>query len=410
MIDLDGFKGVNDTFGHDAGDALLIEVGSAAPGDGTRNGLRGAPGRRRIRPPAAGAAPTRATSSPLAERVLRRLAEPVRIQGQHVRIGASLGIAFHPQDGLDVDTWFKHADMALYSAKNGGRGIYRCFDEQLSQAVTEHHLLESDLRRALDGGGAGGPLPAEIRLQTHWRSLVSRRWRGGGTPAAVIFRRRSSSASPRTCGLIGRLGRWVLERACKCVATWEPRYPVAVNVSVMQLHDDGLKDHIACGATADRAATGDLEIEVTESVMADDDQTVLENLRAIKGHGHPDRAGRFRHRLLQPELPAAVSRSTRSRSTGLSFRARRTIPAFGSFSKRSWACATILGLRRSARASRRRSNWTCLRDRGCTEVQGYLLGRPMPSEQVGDFIRSNVRPVGTPRAHHNGQERILMVS
>lgn len=149
MVDLDGFKGVNDTLGHDAGDKLLIEVGrrlrhlvrdtdivARLGGDEFVILVTG------LREPN--------DVLPLTQRVLRRLAEPQKMRSRQIYVGASIGIAFHPKDGQDVNTLFKNADLALYSAKTGGRGIYRCFDEQLAKAVNEHCLLEGELRHALD--------------------------------------------------------------------------------------------------------------------------------------------------------------------------------------------------------------------------------------------------------------------
>jgi diguanylate cyclase (GGDEF)-like protein len=407
MIDLDGFKGVNDRLGHDAGDALLVEVGRRLKALVRGTDLVARLGGDEFVLLLAGLH-QKGDILPLAERVLRRLAEPVRIKGQQIGIGASLGIAFHPQDGLDANTWFKHADMALYGAKNGGRGIYRCFDEQLSQAVTEHHLLQSDLRRALDGG----ELEVHFQPKFSCRSLeiagfeALARWRhptrGYVSPAAFIRIAEDS-------GLIGRLGRWILERACECVATWEPRYPVAVNVSVAQLHDDGLKDQIGAVLIQTGLRPEHLEIEVTESVMADDDQTVLENLRAIKAMGI---------QITQDDFGTGSSSLSYLRRFSFdkikidrSFvQGQADDPGVRTILEAILSLCQNLGLETIGEGVETQEQLDVLRDRGCTEVQGYLLGRPMPSEQVGDFIRSNVRPVGTPRAHHNGQERILMVS
>ena len=189
-----------------------------------------------------------------------------------------------------MDTLFKHADMALYSAKTAGRGVYRCFDELLVASMTAHRMLESDLRRAIDTGAL------EVFFQPKFSAATLKivgfealaRWRHPtrGYVSPDVFIRIAED-----CGLINRLGRWILEQACKAVATWEPRLPVAVNVSVMQLHDGGLHD--AIGAVLERTglAPKHLEIEVTESVLADDDQTVLGNLQAIKALGNPHRSG-----------------------------------------------------------------------------------------------------------------------
>jgi diguanylate cyclase (GGDEF)-like protein len=387
MIDLDGFKGVNDTLGHDAGDALLIEVAGRL-----RTLVRGSdlvarlggdefvfllPGLRQ-----------REDILPLAERVLRCLAEPARILGQHIRVGASLGIAFYPQDGLDADTWFKHADMALYCAKNSGRGVYRCFDQQLSQAMTEHHLLESDLRRALDGG------ELEVYFQPKFDSRTLEivgfealaRWRHptrGFVSPAVFIR------IAEDCGLIIRLGRWVLEQACQCVATWEPRYPVAVNVSVMQLRDGGLKNEIAAVLARTGLRPDQLELEVTESVMAEDDPTVIENLRAAKAMGIlialDDFGTGYSSLSYLRRFPFDKVKIDRSFVQG-----QADDPGMRVILEAILGMCHNLGLSTIGEGVETQTQLDLLADRGCTEIQGFLLGRPMPREQIQNFIRSKL--------------------
>jgi diguanylate cyclase (GGDEF)-like protein len=391
MIDLDGFKGVNDTLGHDAGDKLLIEVGRRL-----RALVRGTDMVARLggdefvvlvqglhQPEEA---------APLAERVLRRLAEPAEIQGRQVRIGASLGIAFHPHDGPDVDTWLKHADMALYSAKNSGRGTYRCFDQQLFQVATEHHLLESELRQALDDDelevhfqpkfGCGSLEIVGFEALARWRHPV----RGYVSPAVFI-------RIAEDCGLINRLGRWVLERACRCVAGWQPRYPVAVNVSVMQLRDGGLKDHIAAVLAQTGLIPKQLEIEVTESVMADDDQTVLENLRAIKTMGIAISLDDFGtgYSSLGYLRRFSFDKIKIDRSF---VQGQADDPGVRIIFEAMLGLCHNLGLATIGEGVETQEQLHMLRDCGCTEVQGYLLGRPMPNDKVQDFIRGRLRLAG----------------
>ncbi|HEX3574788.1 MAG TPA: EAL domain-containing protein, partial [Rhodopila sp.] len=387
MIDLDGFKGVNDTFGHDAGDALLIEVAQRLKAMiRTTDVVARLGGDEFVM-----LLPELRQGNDiimLAERVLRGLSEPVQIHGQGVRIGASLGIAFHPQDGLDVDTWLKHADMALYSAKHGGRGTYRCFDQQLFQAVTEHHLLEIELRQALVGEGL------EVHFQpkfacgsleiTGFEALARWRHPSRGYISPAVFIRIAED-----CGLIGRLGRWVLENACKNAAAWEPRYPVAVNVSVMQLHDNTLKDHIATVLRRTGLQPQDLEIEVTESVMADDDQVVLDNLRAIKAMGIKialdDFGTGFSSLSYLRRFSFDKIKIDRSFVQG-----QADDPGVRVILEAILGMCHNLGLTTVGEGIETREQLDLLRNRGCTEVQGYLLGRPMPAKQIPAFIRGKL--------------------
>jgi diguanylate cyclase (GGDEF)-like protein len=387
MIDLDRFKGVNDTFGHGAGDALLIEVAQrlrtivratdVAARLGGDEFVLLLPGLRQ-----------RNDVVMLAERVLRGLSEPVRIQGHDVRIGASLGIAFHPQDGRDADTWLKHADMALYNAKHGGRGVYRCFDQQLFQAVTDQHLLEIELRMALDGEGLEVHFQPKFACNaleiTGFEALARWRHPSRGYISPAVFIRIAED-----CGLIHRLGQWVLEHACECVAEWEPRYPVAVNVSVMQLRDNGLKDHIATVLRKTGLQPRNLEIEVTESVMADDDQVVLDNLRAIKAMGIKialdDFGTGFSSLSYLRRFSFDKIKIDRSFVQG-----QADDPGVRVILEAILGMCHNLGLTTVGEGIETREQLDLLRNRGCTEVQGYLLGRPMPAKQIPAFIRGKL--------------------
>jgi diguanylate cyclase (GGDEF)-like protein len=392
MIDLDGFKGINDTLGHDAGDKLLVEVG------------------RRLRPLVRGSDMVarlggdefvilavglgqRDDVVPLAKRVLRRLADPMQVNDQQIRIGASVGIAFYPRDGLDVDTLFRHADLALYSAKTAGRGVYRCFDEQLSQAAADHRQLESDLRQALDAEAL------EVYFQPKFSAVSLRivgfealaRWphptRGYVSPDVFI-------RIAEDCGLINRLGRWILEQVCKSVATWEPRLPVAVNVSVMQLQDGGLKDDIAAVLGQTGLRSEHLEIEVTESVLADDNQTVLGNLKAIKAMGI---------RIALDDFGTGYSSLSYLRRFSFDkikidkafVQGQADDPGVRVILEAILGMCNNLGLATIAEGVETQEQLQLLQALGCSEIQGYLLGRPMPRDRVQTFIRSHL---GSPAA------------
>jgi diguanylate cyclase (GGDEF)-like protein len=389
MIDLDGFKGVNDTRGHHAGDLLLIEVAQRLRGLVRAADVVARLGGDEFVVVLPGLA-QREVIVAMMQRVLRRLADPVMIEGHCVRIGASLGIAFHPQDGPDVDTWLRHADIALYSAKNGGRGTYRCFDEQLAQALTKQQGLERDLRQALDDDALEVYFQPKFNCGsleiTGFEALA--RWRhptmGAVSPAVFI-------GIAETSGLINRLGLWVLQRACACVATWEPRHPVAVNVSVIQLRDTGLKDQIAAVLMQTGLPPESLEIEVTESVMADEDETVLENLRAIKAMGL---------RISLDDFGTGYSSLSYLRRFSFdkikidrSFvQGQADDPGMRIILESILGLCHGLGLSTIGEGVETPAQLALLRDRGCTEVQGFLLGRPMPQDQVQDFIRSKGRP------------------
>jgi diguanylate cyclase (GGDEF)-like protein len=388
MIDLDGFKGVNDTLGHDVGDELLVAVARRLQALVRETDfVARLGGDEFIIVQSALDQPEDAT--PLALRVLQQLAEPIQVGGHQVRIGASIGIAFHPQDGQNGDALLKHADIALYCAKASGRGTFRTFDVQMTHAVNEHRLLESGLRRALD----------KRELEVHFQPIFEAgtleiagfealaRWRHPtrGYIAPDTFIRIAEE-----CGLVNRLGRWVLEQACATAAAWQPPRRIAVNVSTLQLRDGGLQDDVAAILMRTGLPAELLEIEVTESVMADDNKLVMDTLHALKIMGV---------RIVLDDFGTGYSSLSYLRR--FSFDKIKIDKAFvqGQATDRGVRVIleSILSMCRKldlavvGEGVETRQQLAMLRSSNCTEVQGYLLGRPMSAEAVEELFRRDVR-------------------
>jgi diguanylate cyclase (GGDEF)-like protein len=388
MIDLDGFKGVNDTLGHDVGDELLVVVArrlQALVREGDFVARLGGDEFIIVQPGLA--QPEDAV--PLAQRVLQQLAEPAQVGDHQVRIGASIGIAFHPTDGLDGDALLKHADIALYCAKADGRGLFRMFDVRMTHAVNEHRLLESGLRRVLDNH----------ELEVHFQPIFNceslevtgfealARWRHstrGYIPPDVFIR------IAEECGLIGRLGAMVLEQACTAAASWQPPCRLAVNVSILQLRDGGLQDEVAAILTRTGLPATLLEIEVTESVMADDNKMVMDTLHALKAMGV---------RIVLDDFGTGYSSLSYLRR--FSFDKIKIDKAFvqGQANDRGVRVIleSILGMCRNlgvpvvGEGVETRQQLAVLRSGDCAEVQGYLLGKPMPAELAAALLRRDGR-------------------
>jgi len=388
MIDLDGFKGVNDTLGHDVGDELLVIVArrlQALVREGDFVARLGGDEFIIVQPGLA--QPEEAT--PLVQRVLHQLAEPAQVGDHQVRIGASIGIAFHPTDGLDGDALLKHADIALYSAKAAGRGMFRTFDVQMTYAVNEHRLLESGLRRVLENR----------ELEVHFQPLFNcdsleivgfealARWRHpprGYIPPDIFVR------IAEECGLINRLGARVLEQACTTAASWQPPCRIAVNVSTLQLRDGGLQDEVAAILTRTGLPAELLEIEVTESVMADDNKVVMDTLHALKAMGI---------RIVLDDFGTGYSSLSYLRR--FSFDKIKIDKAFvqGQASDRGvrvilesiLSMCRNLGVPVVGEGVETRQQLAVLRAGDCAEVQGYLLGKPMPADLAAALLQRDDR-------------------
>lgn len=398
MIDLDGFKGINDTLGHDVGDELLIEVARRLQGLvrevdfvarlGGDEFVIVVPGLRQAE-----------AAVPLAQRILQRLAEPAQVGDHRLRIGASIGVAFHPKDAQDGDGLFKYADIALYAAKAAGRGTFRCFDTQMTHTVNEHRLLESGLRRALDNHDLEvhfQPMFAGDSLELVGFEALAR-WRH---PSRGYISPETFIRVAEDSGLINQLGRWVLEEACAAAAAWHPPCRIAVNVSPMQLPDGHLQDDIAAILQRTGLPARLLEIEVTESVLADNNQVVLDTLRAVKAMGI---------RIALDDFGTGYSSLSYLRR--FSFDKIKIDKSFVQGQSNDQGMRVILeailgmchnlGLAVVGEGVETQQQLAMLRQNGCTELQGFLLGRPMPAAAVDEFLRGNVRhlhPAGAPIA------------
>ena len=280
LFDLDGFQDINDTLGHEAGDAVLVEVAGRLRELGADQDVVARLGGDEfllfLDVP-----DDEATIAALADYIPRLLSQPIIVHGQQVRLGASMGIAFHPRDGRDTATLFRHADIALSRAKKAGRGRARVFAPAMMAAFEEHRMMESDLRRALENK------ELELRLQpqfscetldiTGFEALA--RWRhpsrGNISPAVFI-------PIAERSGLINPLGLWALEHACQIAAGWRIRRRMAVNLSPVQLRHETIEGDIRDILHRTQFPAHLLELEVTESVLLDGDERTLETLHRLR--------------------------------------------------------------------------------------------------------------------------------
>ncbi len=393
IIDLDGFKGVNDTLGHDAGDVLLVEVARRLKTLVRDEDLVARLGGDEFVIMTPGLS-DRDTAITLARRVLRQMADPAQVGSQQVSVGASIGIAYYPRDGEDGDVLFKHADIALYCAKTDGRGMFRCFDAGMVQAANDYRFLEGDLRRALEQNAL------EVHFQPKFSSAT---FAIIGFEALARWRHPSRGyISPDTfihiaegCGLINRLGLWIIEQACATAVAWPPERAIAVsvNVSLVQIREAGLPEGIAAILDRTGLAAELLEIEVTESVMAEDNQGVLKTLDALKRMGI---------RIALDDFGTGYS--SLSYLQRFSFDKIKIDKSFVQGQLHDKAVRVILeailgmcrnlGLTVVAEGVETQQQLDLLREMGCTEFQGFLLGRPMPADEVNGALRENARATG----------------
>ena len=283
MLDLDRFKHVNDTLGHPAGDELLKQVAQRLQRIVNNQGEIGRLGGDEfqvILPDV----DDRGKLGDIAGRIIQMLSQPYTIEGSRCIIGASVGVAIAPYDGIDSDELVRSADLALYAAKGGGRGQYRFYSTDLKDEAQERRMIEEDLRDAL----------AQDQLEMHYQPTVRvkdnivvgfealMRWthpdRGPVSPAVFIPIAEDSN-------LINALGEWALRTACAHAARWPGKVQVSVNVSAVQFATAGFPAVVANALAASGLEPGRLELEITESVFMGDSDTNDSIFRTLKGMG-----------------------------------------------------------------------------------------------------------------------------
>jgi len=393
FLDLDGFKTVNDTFGHSLGDRLLRQVA-----DRFAAGVRctDVVARPAIHPqPVARLggdeftvllseveAPEDAAS--VAQRLIETLVKPVSVDGREIFASTSVGIAVFPQDGNDAETLIRNADAAMYEAKAVGPGHYRFYTSSMNGANERRLLLGARLHGALERGD----LSLVFQPLRHARSgeieavETLLRWNdaelGPVSPAEFI------PVAERN-GLIGPIGAWVLQRACGHMAAWRRAgvglRRIAVNVSGCQLRADGLEESVD-RALGEAGLPGScLELEITESALTLDDPFARERLLALKERGVSlalDDFGTGYSSLTHlREFPIDRIKIDRSFVDGVG--ASREDAALISAVV---AMAHGLRLHTVAEGVETEEQARFLTWRGCDELQGYLFSRPVPEEEL----------------------------
>ncbi len=384
FIDLDRFKTVNDTLGHPIGDALLCAVTKrlqmAVRGPDTVARLGG----DEFAIIQASARPTDATE--LAVRLIELMNEPFDIFGNQIVVGASVGIAMAPTDGKEPDQLLRNSDMALYRAKSSGRGTYHFFEPDMDAQMQARHALEVDLRKAMTEG----------QFEVHYQPIVDlasgqyvgfealSRWnhpqRGMVAPDLFI-------PVAEEIGLIVPFGDWVLKQACQDAISWPSGMTVAVNLSAAQFRSPTLVYSIVSALATSGLAPTRLELEITETVLLQQDQAILDTLHQIRNLGV---------RISMDDFGTGYSSLSYLRSFPFD-----TIKIDRSFTQelgQKEDCTAIvravtrlgssLGMITIAEGVETHEQLEILRAEGCDQVQGFLFSRPMPAKNVAELLRT----------------------
>ncbi|MEF7616175.1 EAL domain-containing protein [Aquincola sp. MAHUQ-54] len=391
MIDLDGFKLVNDTLGHRVGDALLAKVAQRLQQRCAQEALAVA----RLGGDEFAvlvAADEAEAGERLAGELVAMLGAAYTLpHGREVRIGASAGVALSPQHGSDSDTLLARADIALYAAKAAGKGTARTFTAEMQSRVQQRVRLEARLRAALENLAGlfvffqpicdiatGGVTAREALVRWH----DGRRWI---SPADFV-------PVAEETGLIDQLGTFVLDTACRSAAGWQDGARVAVNVSARQLGKGTLVPAVEAALRGSGLPAGRLEVEVTETALLCHGAQAITELRRLRELGV---------RVALDDFGTGYSSLAHLRTFSFD-----KIKIDGSFVRDAVDradCAAVvravaelgrrLGVVTVAEGIERPEHLACARDEGCAEVQGYFLGRPVPrDEDVPLIARLDAQP------------------
>ena len=378
FVDLDHFKDANDSLGHAAGDSILCEMGRRLTDCAGPHALVARQGGDEFVMvlPQVNAGASRA----IAERVVSVLGEPFELRGERHQFGGSVGIARYPQHGRTRDDLLRHADIAMYAAKESGRNRYALFDESLELAAQERLRVPRELRRDLELGKMVGHYQARVRPSdgciTSVEALV--RWqhpeRGLLMPGAFIALAEESS-------LIEDLGTWMINEACARMTRWRRQHPslqrVSVNVSPRQLMSGELVGHVRSALSRHGLPASALELEVTESLLVTDASHAYVQLSELRDLGVcialDDFGTGFSSMAMLSKLPIDVMKIDRAFVKNLG-----QDPAALAIVRSIAELAHSLRLHLVAEGIETEEQATLLGALGCDEFQGFLYSKPLP--------------------------------
>ena len=386
-LDLDNFKSVNDTLGHQVGDELLKAVANRLRGCVRESDTAARIGGDEFAIVQTGIDTASDTAS-LARRICESLRAPYDLLGQTVMVDASIGIAIAPNDGTEPTELLKNADMALYGAKAHGRGTYRFFEPEMDARIKARRTLELALRAALANGEFELYYQPLVDLQkdevTSCEALL--RWqhpeRGMIGPVEFI-------PVAEEIGLIVPLGEWVLKQACADAAQWRDDVKVAVNLSPIQVMHKNLVPVVVGALASSGLPAHRLEIEITESVLLQNTELTLATLHRLRELGvkisMDDFGTGYSSLSYLRSFPFDKIKIDRCFISGLADGedARAIVRAIAGLARN-------LGIMTTAEGVETEQQLEQVRFLGCTEMQGYLFSPPRRVEDIRRLLRPRV--------------------
>jgi diguanylate cyclase (GGDEF)-like protein len=380
LIDLDRFKNVNDTLGHPVGDALLRQVAqrlTSVMGDHGQIGRLGGDEFKAVLP---GTVDLGLLES-LARTLIEQVSRPYMIEGHRVTIGASVGVAIGDPGRTCADALVRNADLALYAAKGDGRGRHKIYEPSMHSVASDRQILENDLRQALDRDELWVAYQPIVQAATErvcgFEALV--RWnhpvRGPISPDKFI-------PLAEECGMIAKIGRFVLETALREAASWPDDVRIAVNLSPIQFNDPTIAETVSALLKETGVRSQRLELELTEGIFLSEGESTDEAFVQLKelgvrlalddfgtGYsslGYLKKAPFDKIKIDQSFVRGAASKTNRNSAI---IRAIVTL-------------AETLGMDTTAEGVETHDDLNLIRELGCSQVQGYIFGKPVRGDEA----------------------------
>ena len=387
VLDLDRFKSVNDSWGHLAGDRLLAQVAKRIAGLVQEPGLAARLGGDEfaIILPNSGDADSVAR---LADQLIEEVRRPYLLDGQEVNIGMSIGVAMAPVNGTRPDQILRHADLALYRAKDDGRCVYRFFESEMDNAARERRMIEVELRDAITKGELvlyyQPMVSAEDEQPVGFEALI--RWnhpsRGPVPPAEFIPVAEHSN-------LIVDIGDWTIQQACLTAVDWPEHLTVAVNLSAKHFLRSDVAQVVQKALNQSGLAPGRLEIEITEGLLLEDPDEVVRKLGELRALGVIIAMDDFgtgysslSHLLKFPFDKIKIDRSF-VHASGEDDVARDILKAIA-------ALGRTLQLKITAEGVETRAQAMFLAELACHQLQGYYFARPLDPAEMLHYLLTRV--------------------
>lgn len=383
LIDLDRFKNVNDTLGHPVGDALLRQVADrlkSVMGDHGQVGRLGGDEFKAVLP---GTVDIGLLES-LARTLIEQVSRPYNIEGHRVVIGASVGISIGDPGRCTADSLVRDADLALYAAKGAGRGKHCFYEPSMHSEASDRQVLENDLRQAIDRGelwvayqpivSAAGEDICGFEALVRWNHPL----RGKISPDKFI-------PLAEECGLIGRIGTWVLETALEEAAKWPDNVRIAINLSPIQFNDPNIVQIVSNAIARTNVRASRVELEITEGVFLAEGESTDETFTRLKALGvrlalddfgtgysslgYLKKAPFDKIKIDQSFVRGAASATSRNSAI---IRAIVTL-------------AESLQMDTCAEGVETHDDLQLIRELGVSHVQGYIFGRPMEGSDAREL-------------------------